>query len=128
MGMFSARKRGRIFAKTDGHCGYCGIELDPFIGWHVDHMTRSRFGSGGEDNLIASCPSCNSRKQSRDVAAFRGHTRTTLINHANGIAGPYSDYLRPETAVELQKLRDRAVELLEDADIVFELQRHGIKP
>lgn len=123
--MFSARKRGRIFAKTDGHCGYCGVKLDPFVDWHADHMTPRRLGSGGEDNLVPSCPSCNSRKQSKDIEEFRAFVKGTMLTHVDSLTGPYLRYMTPETADELRKVSRRVRELVEDASIVFYLDHCG---
>ncbi len=125
MGMFGARKRSRIFAKTKGLCAYCGTELNPFVDWQVDHMTPVLFGGEGEENLVAACRSCNSRKQSKNVEEFREDARMKLLDHAAALAGPYQQYLTPEMAAELRNIVRRIVPLLRTASIVFELDRHA---
>jgi hypothetical protein len=66
------KKRGDIYRKTDGHCAYCGRELDPFENWHIEHMTaRINGGENAIENLVPACHSCNLRKRSKDVEEFR---------------------------------------------------------
>ena len=67
----------KILLLQEGRCGYCNsslwneqIEWDHFVPWIYTG------NSGGEDNWVASCVSCNRRKSSRvfrnetDVAKF----------------------------------------------------------
>lgn len=68
----SREKRGLVFYKTDGHCGYCGRKLDPFENWHVEHMVpQAKNGSNELNNLISSCDNCNVRKRNRTIEEFR---------------------------------------------------------
>ena len=65
-------KRGKIYAKTEGHCAYCGVPLEPFGIWHLEHMKPKKDGGGNTiKNLVAACPSCNRLKGQRDVKGFR---------------------------------------------------------
>ena len=73
---FSRKKRGMVFRKTDGHCAYCGVTLDPFSCWHVDHaIPQARGGSNDPGNLFPSCASCNRSKGNRTVREFNDALR-----------------------------------------------------
>lgn len=68
-------KRERVFAKTNGNCGYCGNPL-PEKGWHMDHVEplfrgRDCGGDDSESNLMASCARCNLWKKTFTVEQFR---------------------------------------------------------
>lgn len=66
-----------IFDKYGGRCAYCGIELSK--GWHVDHLKpvvrfegkSSKPENENFDNLMPSCPSCNTQKNSFTLEEFR---------------------------------------------------------
>lgn len=73
-------KRLQIWAKTSGHCWYCGVEMqrhDPRKGarctdFSVDHVqARSRVRDTQLYNLVPCCRSCNSQKQTRTLEEFR---------------------------------------------------------
>ncbi len=70
-GQLSRNKRGSIWRKSDGHCWYCGIELDPF-GFVADHFDpKANGGSNSFENLVPSCDSCNRAKSSQSIEEFR---------------------------------------------------------
>lgn len=69
-------KRGRknrevIYAKYEGHCGYCGCKIS-ITDMQVDHMVP-KCGGGSDvfDNLMPSCRQCNHYKRSMNVEGFR---------------------------------------------------------
>jgi len=63
---------GEVFNKTAGHCGYCGIQLNPFERWHTDHIVPvSKGGSDELSNLIPACAHCNLSKNSLSVAEYK---------------------------------------------------------
>lgn len=72
-------KRKEIWDKSNGHCWYCGCELEK--GWHVDHLEPVvRNLATGEmeqpqndtfDNKVPSCPSCNIQKSSLPLESWR---------------------------------------------------------
>jgi CRISPR/Cas system Type II protein with McrA/HNH and RuvC-like nuclease domain len=73
------RKKGTwgwsIFQLTDGHCAYCGHELD-FDGlWHLDHIIPRSQGGKNQGNLIAACERCNLRKGPETPREFQDHIR-----------------------------------------------------
>lgn len=74
---FSKKDREKIFEKTNGRCGYCGIDLPKR--WHVDHIHAFyRGGSHNLDNLLASCIPCNSYKDVFSVEQFRRNLKTQV--------------------------------------------------
>lgn len=75
----SMYKRRAVFAKSGGHCWYCGVDLrvrpvdkgtSPVM--DIDHVVpRAEGGSNRMFNLVPSCPHCNSLKGKRSVDALR---------------------------------------------------------
>jgi len=80
--MMTTPKRAAVWAKTDGHCYYCGMDLHEddvksltsrSQSWmEIDHIAPIRDG-GSDDmsNLTPECAPCNSSKSSKSVEAFR---------------------------------------------------------
>ena len=71
--------REAVYNKYDGHCAYCGKELEP-KGWQLDHLIpvqRERFGRYTEEqiecfeNYMPSCRRCNHAKRSYSLEGFR---------------------------------------------------------
>ena len=71
--------REAVYLKYDGHCAYCGKELD-YKGWQLDHLIpvqRERFGKYTEEqiecfeNYMPSCRRCNHAKRSYSLENFR---------------------------------------------------------
>ncbi len=68
-----------VFNKFNGHCAYCGCELQK--GWNADHLKpvvrspltglMSKKEHDNIDNLMPSCPSCNNYKHSYSLEDFR---------------------------------------------------------
>lgn len=73
-------ERKTIYAKTDGHCAYCGCEI-AFKGFHADHVRCLRNNEymddilgieiDGVENMLPSCGSCNRYKSTYDLETFR---------------------------------------------------------
>ena len=66
-----ARERRQIYDKMQGHCAYCGCELD-FKKFQVDHIQP--LCNGGLDaycNMYPACRSCNHRKGTSNLESFR---------------------------------------------------------
>lgn len=68
-----------VYAKTGGHCWYCGVELD-FSGKCnsnpraacIDHANPQNNGGGNHlSNLLPCCWLCNSKKHKKSVEEFR---------------------------------------------------------
>lgn len=63
--------RQLVYNKMDGHCAYCGCEID-MRDMQVDHVIPLR--KGGEDsldNMLPACRSCNHYKSTLTVEQFR---------------------------------------------------------
>ena len=72
----SKHERETIYQKTNGHCAYCGCELE-FKDMQADHVQP--FIQGGSDeleNLLPSCRSCNHYKSTLDLEEFRHYMQT----------------------------------------------------
>jgi 5-methylcytosine-specific restriction protein A len=66
--------RAQVWAKTQGHCWYCGKLMNPWNDCTIDHMDPKK--QGGNDalgNLIPACKSCNSRKSAKTVEEYRAY-------------------------------------------------------
>lgn len=62
---FSAKERLQVYNKCDGHCAYCGCELN-VKDMQIDHVQSLYWhnGSNEMDNLLPACRSCNHYKGS----------------------------------------------------------------
>jgi hypothetical protein len=66
--------RAEVWAKTNGHCWYCGKLMNPFDDFTIDHMDSQKNGGTDElPNLIPACHACNSRKHKKGVEEFRAY-------------------------------------------------------
>src|ERR1043165_9306854 len=66
--------RAQVWAKTHGHCWYCGKLMNPWNDFTIDHMDPRTQGGGDEiTNLVPACKSCNSRKNAKTVEEYRGY-------------------------------------------------------
>jgi 5-methylcytosine-specific restriction endonuclease McrA len=92
MAVEMSTRQQKVWAKTNGHCAYCGVPLNPpsLEGgdpnrFCVDHI-NARFNGGkdGLENLAPSCSRCNCTKRARSLEEFREimlyktHPRFTL--------------------------------------------------
>lgn len=69
--------REQVYRKYNGHCAYCGRELD-YKDMQVDHVV-SVYGNNGSndiDNLMPSCRMCNFYKSTFSIEVFRKHLET----------------------------------------------------
>ena len=90
-----ASVRAKVWALTDGHCAYCGNQLEPdksnghAVAFCVEHVVPR--AAGGPDNIanyVPSCLGCNSVKGDRHVLTFiRGAlARRTALTVVSGDA------------------------------------------
>lgn len=76
MGKVTKAIRTAVCIKANWICFYCSQHVGEFA--YVDHVTpSSQSGTNIKDNLVACCPSCNSRKGSRNLEEYR----TFFYNH-----------------------------------------------
>lgn len=67
-----------VFAKTNGHCFYCGRALDAT--WERDHSTpRAQGGKYNPANLVPCCKGCNRSKSHRNSEEFKQFTKNKLL-------------------------------------------------
>lgn len=66
-----SRRRREIHDKCGGCCHYCKRTLRLDGDWHIEHMVpKALNGSSSENNLVASCPSCNLAKRDQTALEF----------------------------------------------------------
>ena len=64
-------RKGRIWAKTGGHCHLCGERLYADE-WHIDHVVpRTHQGADDERNLLPCCVFCNGMKKAATTYRMR---------------------------------------------------------
>lgn len=90
----SRKVRQQVYEKYDGHCAYCGCELE-YKDMQVDHMDpcylndpenwfihkekKSSEELNQLDNLMPSCRMCNFYKSGGTVERFRQRLQETLL-------------------------------------------------
>ena len=61
-----------LWAKTEGHCAYCGVKFETYAEMTDDHVIpRSRGGRHDKINRVPCCRSCNSVKGPRSIEYLR---------------------------------------------------------
>lgn len=64
-------ERQQIYDMFDGHCAYCGCEID-YSKMQVDHIEPLELDGADElDNMYPSCRSCNHYKHTLTIEKFR---------------------------------------------------------
>ena len=80
---FPRKIREQVYAKCNGHCAYCGCELD-IKDMQVDHVFPKfgieRDGIDDIDNLMPSCRQCNFYKSANSLEGFRHILLNVLPN------------------------------------------------
>jgi hypothetical protein len=111
-----------IYQKMNGHCSYCGRELDPFEAWHIEHMIpKNQDGPTVYENLVPSCQKCNGWKSNRAPEQFRAAIIDRLhreIDELQNLFDQLND-LAPDYGNYIQKLR----ECVDDKLFVFYFER-----
>lgn len=65
--------REQVYNKYNGHCAYCGCELE-YEKMQVDHAKPLRIGGENTiENMLPACRSCNHYKSTLDVEDFRNY-------------------------------------------------------
>lgn len=69
----SKLERQEVYRKCNGHCAYCGIEID-LKDMQVDHAVPLKIG-GSDDlkNMLPACRSCNHYKATLDINGFKNY-------------------------------------------------------
>ena len=77
--------RKKVFDKYNGHCAYCGRQIE-YKDMQVDHITSKR--NGGTDdisNLNPSCRLCNHYKSAEGLNAWRDWLLAGVIDRLKKI-------------------------------------------
>lgn len=82
--------REQVYRKYNGHCAYCGCELE-MKDMQVDHIQpkfrncerwhQHEIGSDDIDNLNPSCRMCNYYKRMKDLENFRDNLSDMLMRN-----------------------------------------------
>lgn len=79
--------REEVYNKYDGHCAYCGCQLN-YKDMQVDHISsvwNSRLNGNtindSIDNYMPSCRMCNYYKGGGDTEALRNRIKTELMHN-----------------------------------------------
>lgn len=69
--------RLKVHAKYNGHCAYCGCELE-YKHMQVDHVVSKYWHDGADDisNYMPACRQCNFYKSSMTIDKFREQLST----------------------------------------------------
>lgn len=69
--------REQVYKKYNGHCAYCGCELD-YKDMQVDHVVAvyGHNGSNDIENLMPTCRMCNFYKSTFSLKGFRKQLET----------------------------------------------------
>ena len=69
----SKKLRQEVYDKYNGHCAYCGKEIE-IKDMQVDHLAPVYHGGTDTiDNLMPSCRRCNHYKRSASLEVFRSN-------------------------------------------------------
>jgi hypothetical protein len=102
-------KQSEIWAKTNGRCFYCGVELIYKLNFTVDHIIpRLNLGAEQLDNLVPACRNCNSTKGTKDIEQFRFHLAIQQFHKDTGIwfSSTQVEYLQSSGVnMEIPKIR-----------------------
>lgn len=79
--------REEVYNKCNGHCGYCGCELD-IKDMQVDHIEsvylaelKGKEVNDNKDNYMPSCRMCNYYKSTSTIEQFREKLTTMLMRN-----------------------------------------------
>ena len=76
--------REKVFNKTNGHCAYCGCELD-FFNFEIDHIIpKKRGGNNRIENLYPCCRDCNIFKYDNEIEEFRRKVSNIILDTFHG--------------------------------------------
>lgn len=79
--------REQVYAKYNGHCAYCGCELE-YKDMQVDHIEPVYWAEIGRfepketiDNYMPSCRACNFYKSTFSIEQFRNNLQEVLMRN-----------------------------------------------
>lgn len=90
MAKLNKKLRQEVYDKYNGHCAYCGCEIE-YKDMQVDHIIpkyrnnekwhQGEIGSDDISNLNPSCRMCNYYKRMCSIDRFRENLKDTLIRN-----------------------------------------------
>lgn len=114
------KDRDIVFKKYNGHCAYCGVELQK--GWHADHIEpivrnpKTKVVEKPENENLAnynpSCPSCNRMKNSHSLEEFRRIIKQ-FVNSLN------------EYSIQYKFAKKYSLIQENDVEVEFYFEKHG---
>ena len=110
------------YERCNGHCYYCGAELEPFGNWQVDHIEPRIYGGGDEySNLAAACSRCNQRKGGRNPQAFADSLHDRIFKHIHELHLLFTDtwYADPDDVQNLNGLLDHITDICSNLQFQF---------
>jgi len=122
-------RQALVWAKTDYHCWYCGVNLRELTGrWTSDHQVPvSRGGSDESSNLVPACDRCNVSKRDRTPDEHRRamvdrwrRDLSRILGELRRVASWLPD--APVTPEKLQELADIDA-YLQTASVTFAGER-----
>ena len=121
--------RGLVYAKTEGHCAYCGKYLHPFSNWYIEHLIPFNPSKADTlDNLWPSCPSCNVQKKNRSLAGFRNQVKASFLLRVTRMENIIEELLESSYLIscgeylkEMLRMNQGLAVLIENTEIKFYL-------
>jgi hypothetical protein len=87
---FPPEKRDLVFKRSDGRCIYCGAAAEV-----VDHIiAKRRGGTDRDENLAASCGTCNAAKRDQSLEQFRLRCQIKMAGMAPLFTPRHIEWLR----------------------------------
>ena len=88
--------RAILWDKGGGRCWYCGVAINPFSEFSIDHIVpQERDGGEGYDNLVGCCRSCNYSKRTKTLEEFRSLCERK-VDHCEPFTPRQLAYLRTQ--------------------------------
>ena len=105
--------QAQVWEKNGGICWYCGLKLNPWLTFSVDHFCPVRLGGSDDiENLVPCCRPCNARKRDKTIDEFRH-----IMSKRKGTAF---------TDEQVKYLNDHGVSLPELERTVFWFEADGL--
>lgn len=116
----SFKMRSKVYNKTNGHCAYCGTPLDLYgLSWDVEHVVpKSAGGDGSIDNLLPSCKTCNSMKNTKTPDEFREYLKIKSLENLRYIVEICTRFYLNDSPILVDGIK-QAVGVLSDNHFMF---------
>jgi len=72
--------RAYVWNMTMGQCWYCGVHINPYVDFCIDHLIPLARGGPDEiENLVPACQHCNQSKHSKLLGEWRYNFRVAHV-------------------------------------------------